>query len=429
MSGGRGNDERGKQLVVVSSASYDSPQVAATDASPSYHPYPPPLAKYEDVARDPKLFMETLEKLHTIMGTKFMVPIIGGKELDLHHLFVEVTSRGGLEKVIKERRWRDVTATFSFPSTATNASFVLRKYYVSLIQHYEQIYFFGSKGWTLPPTAPLQTATTTIPAPGMVTPVLPISETQASSQKRRRSTGECFPSGASLPSSMGCPVIGVIDGKFEYGYLVTVTVGTEKLQGVLYHIPEFSMTQVQQCTAIATSSANDVPVPGTRRRRRRKKSEMRKRDPSHPKPNRSGYNFFFAEQHARLKPLHPGKDREISRMIGDLWNKLSETERAVYQERGLKDKERYKSEMEEYRQRLKTGPIIRNAVPIQQRLAVPEVMVNTEFKMEMEESGLPKTLGNESSSEESDSESDEMNPNGGMEREDASESMTKDSTD
>ncbi|RWR87210.1 high mobility group B protein 15-like protein isoform X1 [Cinnamomum micranthum f. kanehirae] len=399
MSGGRGNDERGKQLVVVSSASYDSPQVAATEASHIYHAYPPPLAKYEDVARDPKLFMETLEKLHTIMGTKFIpsmltritfsrVPIIGGKELDLHHLFVEVTSRGGLEKVIKERRWRDVTATFSFPSTATNASFVLRKYYVSLIQHYEQIYFFGSKGWTLPP-APLQTATTTIPAPGMVTPVLSISETQASSQKRRRSTGECFPSGASLPSSMGCPVIGVIDGKFEYGYLVTVTVGTEKLQGILYHIPEFSMAQVQQRTA-------------------------------------------------------------------------------VYQERGLKDKERYKSEMEEYRQRLKTGPIIRNAVPIQQRLAVPEVMVNTEFKMEMEESGLPETLGNESCSEESDSESDDikitdkdsdtellqeagtgresvrlagepsvdrdgyglqMNPNGGMEREDASESMTKDSTD
>lgn len=31
--------------------------------------------------------------------TFFRVPIIGGKELDLHHLFVEVTSRGGLEKV------------------------------------------------------------------------------------------------------------------------------------------------------------------------------------------------------------------------------------------------------------------------------------------------------------------------------------------
>lgn len=27
------------------------------------------------------------------------IPIIGGKELDLHRLFVEVTSRGGIEKV------------------------------------------------------------------------------------------------------------------------------------------------------------------------------------------------------------------------------------------------------------------------------------------------------------------------------------------
>lgn len=27
------------------------------------------------------------------------IPTIGGKPLDLHHLFVEVTSRGGIEKV------------------------------------------------------------------------------------------------------------------------------------------------------------------------------------------------------------------------------------------------------------------------------------------------------------------------------------------
>ncbi|XP_050944694.1 high mobility group B protein 15-like [Cucumis melo] len=42
--------------------------------------------------------MTALEKLHSLMGTKFMIPIIGGKELDLHRLFVEVTSRGGIEK-------------------------------------------------------------------------------------------------------------------------------------------------------------------------------------------------------------------------------------------------------------------------------------------------------------------------------------------
>ena len=28
------------------------------------------------------------------------VPVVGGKALDLHQLFVEVTSRGGLEKVL-----------------------------------------------------------------------------------------------------------------------------------------------------------------------------------------------------------------------------------------------------------------------------------------------------------------------------------------
>lgn len=72
MSGGRENDERGKQLVVVSSASLDSSPAAAAEASHIYCAYPPPLAKYEDVARDPKLFMETLVKLHEIMGTKFM---------------------------------------------------------------------------------------------------------------------------------------------------------------------------------------------------------------------------------------------------------------------------------------------------------------------------------------------------------------------
>ncbi|TQD87314.1 hypothetical protein C1H46_027145 [Malus baccata] len=30
--------------------------------------------------------------------TKFMIPILGAEELDLHKLFVEVTSRGGLER-------------------------------------------------------------------------------------------------------------------------------------------------------------------------------------------------------------------------------------------------------------------------------------------------------------------------------------------
>lgn len=128
-------------------------------------------------------------------------------------------------------------------------------------------------------------------------------------------------------------MFGFIDGKFESGYLVTVTKGTKKLRGVLYQIPQNLVQEASQgpqnCSMVVSKndSASAVAVP--HRRRRRKKSEIKRRDPDHPKPNRSGYNFFFAEQHARLKPLHPGKDREISRMIGELWNKLKDSDKGV----------------------------------------------------------------------------------------------------
>lgn len=135
---------------------------------------------------------------------------------------------------------------------------------------------------------------------------------------------------ASPASSTSSQVIGVIDGKFESGYLVTVAIGNEKLKGVLYEAPHTPARQVPQYFSMVTNNAEIAPAgPIVHRRRRRKKSEIKKRDPAHPKPNRSGYNFFFAEQHARLKPLHPGKDREISRMIGELWTKLKENEKAV----------------------------------------------------------------------------------------------------
>ncbi|EPS71970.1 hypothetical protein M569_02790 [Genlisea aurea] len=261
-----------------------------------FRPYPAALADYDDAVGSAEVFMDTLRKLHASMGTKFMIPVVGGKDLDLHRLFVEVTSRGG---VSKERKWKEVTAVFKFPASATNASYILRKYYVSLLYHYEQIYYGGAKFWVpRPPPAP--------------------------------ATGDDAPRHDGATSSSR-PVSGLIDGKFESGYLVTVRVGSEELRGVLY--------QVQ-------SSPGKPP-----RRKRRKKCEMRKRDPSHPKPNRSGYNFFFAEQHARLKPHYHGRDREISRIIGKSWNKLQDCDRAVYQEEARKDKERYRAEMEAYRER------------------------------------------------------------------------------
>lgn len=371
--------------------------VPKKEPASGHQSYPPPLAKYEDIVVCPKLFMATLEKLHAAMSTKFMIPIIGGKELDLHRLFVEVTARGGIEKIIKERRWKEVTAIFNFPSTATNASFVLRKYYQSLLRDYEQIYFFRSQdSWQGP-------STNAVSAPGTAQPSPDIQ----SAVQQPRINAAVLPE-ARPASSGGSPVIGVIDGKFESGYLVTVTIGSEKLKGVLYQAPQYPIHQVPSSyNVINNNNATAHAVSGVQRRRRRKKSEIKRRDPAHPKPNRSGYNFFFAEQHARLKPLHPGKDREISRMIGELWNKLKESEKAVYQEKALKDKERYRIEMEDYRERLKTGQVISDAIPLQQRLPGADVdMVEVDTKLDETGGDSPQTPDNESSSGGSDFEDD-----------------------
>ncbi|TXG72582.1 hypothetical protein EZV62_001161 [Acer yangbiense] len=360
-------------------------ELASSSSTPQ--PLPTPLERNEDIVANPKLFMSSLEKLHATLGTKFMIPIIGGKELDLHRLFVEVTSRGGIEKILKERRWKEVTAIFNFPSTATNASFVLRKYYMSLLHHYEQAYFFRSQDSLQSPSTP------SVPSPFV----------QAADIQQPR-TNAAVASGAK--PSLGTQVVGVIDGKFESGYLVTIMIGSERLKGVLYQSPQ-SPAAHQVPPSYNVSTNNTHTVSGVQRRRRRKKSEIKRRDPAHPKPNRSGYNFFFAEQHARLKPLHPGKDREISRMIGELWNKLKESGKAVYQEKALEDKERYRIELEDYKERQRTGQLVSDAVPLRQQLPEPDVnMVEADIKLDEAGADSPQTPDNESNSDGSDCENE-----------------------
>ncbi|XP_042478403.1 high mobility group B protein 10-like isoform X2 [Macadamia integrifolia] len=114
---------------------------------------------------------------------------------------------------------------------------------------------------------------------------------------------------------VGCPVSGVIDGKFDNGYLVTVSFGSHKLRGVLYHIPD----ELQVPSSSITSTMSNRP--------NRKRSQMALKDPARPKPNRSGYNFFFSEHYTRLKPLHHGQEKVISKKIGHLWSKLTEDEK------------------------------------------------------------------------------------------------------
>lgn len=262
--------------------------------------YPSPLASHEEVVKNASVFWNTLRIFHKTMGRKHMIPVIGGKELNLHVLYAEVTKRGGFDKVVSQKKWREVSCVFEFAPTTTSASYALRKHYCSLLFHYEQVYFSRLK-------APMLDS----------------------------------------PGPLSFQAIGTIDGKFDCGYLVSVKLGTEVLNGVLYHPdnggPSSSST-VKTCTAIVPYASQ--PHHSGRRKRKRRG------DPGRPKPNRSGYNFFFAEKHAMLKSLHPNREREFTKMIGESWNNLTSEERTVYQNYGLQDKERYKREMKEYKERI-----------------------------------------------------------------------------
>jgi len=325
--------------------------------------YPPPLAKHQEVVTSKDVFLDTLNKFHAALGTRLAIPKMGGKDLDLHVLYIEVTQRGGLHQVIKDRKWKEITGAFNFPRTTTSASYVLRKYYITLLHHYEQAYFFGSRGPLIPPPTPL-------PAPS---PVMTKNEytsegysqgqaheeeseaLTADGKKKRR---KLAPVQMTVPvhpvASIGHVVTGAIEGKFEHGYLVTVVVGGEKLRGVIYHIPPGHRgPQYAHVPNYALTTGAEIQLPEKDMKVRRKRyNEDSKKDPNAPRQNRTGYNFFFAEERAKLKLLHPDKERELSRMIGDAWNGLSEEAKMPYQDKGVKDKERYKREMREYKEQL-----------------------------------------------------------------------------
>ncbi|RZC48549.1 hypothetical protein C5167_016976 [Papaver somniferum] len=308
-----------------------------------------PLATHEEIVKNRSVFMETFRHFHSLIGTKIMVPVIGGKELDLHILYVEVTKRGGFEKVVIEKKWRDVGIIFNFPQTATSASYVLRKHYASLLYHYEQVYFFklqcSPSSVAMPVIKSLtyrHTAGGGVRCDDLVatsSQSMQIQPYQTPSNKTKSS------SALQSKSPKNLPVIGTIDGKFDCGYLVSVKLGDEILRGVLYHPPAFEST-----STVPTSESAIVPYdPNLRRKRRRR----RYGDPDRPKPNRSGYNFFFSEKHSKLKIVYPNREREFTKMIGESWSNLSQEDRMVYQKIGLQDKERYKREMEEYKEKLK----------------------------------------------------------------------------
>ncbi|KVI02388.1 ARID/BRIGHT DNA-binding domain-containing protein [Cynara cardunculus var. scolymus] len=233
--------------------------------------YPSPEASYEEITQNPQFFLEKLQIFHSVFGTKFKIPIIGGKSLDLHRLFIEVTSRGGIEKIVSDRRWKEVMAVFKFGPTITNASFVLRKYYLSLLYHFEQVYYFRKKTPTIVPAD----ATNRLSG--------------GSGSVKNLFSGRRM-------VEVGGQVTGTIDKRFDHGYVVTVDMGSEKLSGFLYHLP----------------SDSPAPSHGTHNM-----YQLALREPS-PEPDTSGYDVFFTEHYIRFirkRDQEARKDRSRQRLL------------------------------------------------------------------------------------------------------------------
>lgn len=51
-------------------------------------------------------------------------------------------------QVIKDRKWKEIAKGFDFLETLTSASYVLKKWYSTLLHDYEQVYFFRSSEYS-----------------------------------------------------------------------------------------------------------------------------------------------------------------------------------------------------------------------------------------------------------------------------------------
>ncbi|KAL0900226.1 hypothetical protein Bca101_084187 [Brassica carinata] len=122
---------------------------------------------------------------------------------------------------------------------------------------------------------------------------------------------------------IGSVVDGVIDGEFEGGYLVTMKFGSQVLKGVLYLCAKMPICQPQETMGTPPSG---MP-PASQRPAKKEARVTTVVDPQKPKCYKSGYNFFFPQLYARLKPEYHGKEMIITKMIGPMWGNLYESEK------------------------------------------------------------------------------------------------------
>ena len=86
------------------------------------------------------------------------------------------------------------------------------------------------------------------------------------------------------------------------------------------------------------------------------KPPKKKKDPNAPKAASNAYMIFCKERRSKLKKENPdlafGK---IGAKLGEIWRALTPEEKRPYEERAASDRERYRKEMENYKNDGETG--------------------------------------------------------------------------
>ena len=91
-----------------------------------------------------KQFRKSLQDFWASRGhNNLKIPQIGGRELNLYHLYKAVCKRGGAQIVSQNKLWKEIVNEFGLPPSCTSASFTLRNHYSKYLLAYEQKYLFG----------------------------------------------------------------------------------------------------------------------------------------------------------------------------------------------------------------------------------------------------------------------------------------------
>ncbi|CAL8465757.1 g5293 [Coccomyxa elongata] len=351
--------------------------------------YPVPEGTHAQIVADREAFDRALKHVHEHFDIAEKLPKVGGRELDLYHLYRNVTELGGCAQVIAKKQWRDAAESFKYPDTITSVSFTLRKAYSQLLWDLEQIYFFQARGPRVPPPG----AATITAAPAGYTasrsngPTIQPNDgggrhaaAAKSNGKKRRCekldpnflpqlppsfplhlTAACRGAGSADAHAVGAKGTVTLDARFDCGYFVTVHIGRQEFKGMLYYPPILPAEALMTCQTGQAASISSAEG---------RKGSVKGKDPSVLKPSRTPFNFFAAEARPRAKAAYPDVPQsDITKKVGEMWQNLPEEGKARYKAMAQADKDRYVGELEAHNYRLAAQAAQQQAMSAAQQVA------------------------------------------------------------